>query len=149
MDILNPYQPPNSTTEDAAYKSRLRFLAYLVPAALAVAITLLLWVVLVSILDRLAGHRFSMLLWAFTLYLSSSLSIVLLNLLWRAKTQPLAFGVAFAVFGIVFLCAEGNSSNVTDFWTTTTVYGAFLPLPIAMYLLARRTIRDDRNIQLR
>ena len=146
MDTVNPYQPPTSTTQDAIPESRLQFLAHLVPATLAVGITLLIWVAFVSILDGLIGHRFSMLLWAFTLYVSSSISIVLLNRLWRTTTQPLAFGVAFALFSIVFVCAEGDTSNGTDNWIMTIVYGTLLSLPVAMFFLARRTTRDGRNV---
>lgn len=146
MNTVNPYQPPTSSPPDAARDSRLGFFLYLVPAALAVGITLLLWVVLISFLGRLVGHRFSMQLWAFTLYLSSSISIVLLNKFWRTKTHPLAFSVAFAVFSIVFVCAEGDTSNGSDYWLMTIVYGTLLSLPFATYLVARHTIRDDRNI---
>ncbi len=146
MDTVNPYQPPTSTTQDASPDSRLRFFAYLVPAALAVGITLLLWVALASILVGLIEHQFSMLLWAFSLYLSSSISIVLLNHLWRTKTHPLAFGVSFTVFSFIFVCAEGDTSNGTDYWIMTIVYGTLLSLPVAMYFVARRTNRDELNI---
>lgn len=146
METVNPYQSPASPTSNSVPGSRLHFLAYLVPATLGVGLTLLLWVVLVSILDGLIGHRFSMLLWAFTLFLSSSISIVAINRLWRTRTQPLAFGVAFAVFGIVFMLAEGDTSNGTDYWNMTIVYGTLLSLPVAMSLLARRTARNRRDV---
>ncbi|TWU47146.1 hypothetical protein Poly51_49440 [Rubripirellula tenax] len=83
-----------------------------------------------------------MLLWAFTLFLSSSISIVTLNRLWRTRAQPLAFGLAFAVFSIVFAFAEGDTSNGTDYWIMTIVYGSLLSLPIAMFFLARRIVRN-------
>ncbi|TWU42340.1 hypothetical protein [Novipirellula artificiosorum] len=141
MKTVNPYQSPTSPTSDAAPHSRLRFLASLVPATLAIGLTLLLWVLFVSTLDGLMGHRFSMLLWAFTLFLSSSISIVVIHRLWRAKTQPFAFGVAFALFGIVFVLAEGDTSNGTDYRMMAIVYGTLLLLPVAMFFLARRTAR--------
>lgn len=146
METVNPYQPPTSLAPDAVPDSRLRFLNHLVPATIAVGLTLLLWVLLVSILNGLNGHRFSMQLWAFTLFLSSSISIVVLNRLWRTRIQPLAFGVAFAVFCIVFAFAEGDTSNGTDYWIMTIVYGTLLTLPVAMFFLARRTMRNGRNV---
>ncbi len=77
-----------------------------------------------------------MLLWAFTLFLSSSISVVAINGLWRTRTQSLAFGVAFAVFSIVFILAEGDTSNGTDYWNMTIVYGTLLSLPAATFFLA-------------
>ena len=146
METVNPYEPPTSLTSGAGPDSRLRLIAYLVPAAIAVGLTLLLWVVLVSTLEGLAGHRFAMPLWAFTLFVSSSISIAAINRLWRTKTQPLAFGVAFSVFSFVFVLAEGDTSNGTDYWTMTIVYGTLLSLPVAMFFLAHRTTLNRHDL---
>jgi hypothetical protein len=149
METVNPYQPPTSPTSptsDGVPEPRRRFFAYLVPATLAVGVTLLVWVVLVSTLDGLMGHRFSLLLWASTLFLSSSISIVALNRLWRTATHPLAFGMAFAIFSVVFILAEGDTSNGADYWNMAIIYGTLLALPVAMCFLARCTARDRCDV---
>jgi len=144
---MNPYQPPASTTSEQVPVSRVRYLANLVPATLAVGLTLLLWVVLVSTLDELVGYRFSMVMWAFTLYLSSLISVFTVNRIWQTRTYPLAFGLAFAVFSFVFLAAEGDTSNGTDYWIMSIIYGTLLSLPVATFYFARWTTGKLDSIQ--
>jgi hypothetical protein len=80
-----------------------------------------------------------------TLFLSSSISIVAINRIWRTTPQPLAFGLAFAIFVIIFAVAEGDTSNGTDYWIMTFIYGTLLSLPVTMCFLARCTSRNRRG----
>ena len=85
-------------------------------------------------------------LWAFTLFLSSLISTIAINRLWRSKTKPLAFGSAFAIFCIVFASLEGDTSNGTDDLNMAIVYVSLLTLPFAMFLLTRWTAHNHREI---
>lgn len=63
----------------------------------------------------------------------------------RTKILPLAHGIAFSMFGIVLVLAEGDTSNGADPFQMTVVYGALLSLPVAIYLLAGSTARCTRD----
>lgn len=145
MTAANPYHPPSTPASDAVPNSRHRFFSSIAPATLAVGLTLLLWIVLVSTLDGLLGHRFAMLPWSLTLVLSCSVSILAINRVWRAAVQPLAYGAAFSVFSIVYVLAEGDTSNGTDLGLMTIVYGTLLALPGVAFFIARRTTRIPRD----
>ena len=137
MLSANPYKPPAAVTTEASPNSRPRSFASLIPASLSLGLTLVAWVVLVSSLTRLVERSFSMPLWSATLFLASTLSIVAVNRVWRSATHALAFGFVFALFCVVFLIAEGDTSNGTNYWNMAFVYGTLLTLPFASYLVAR------------
>lgn len=135
----NPYQPPSSPEARFERTALRSFLGSLIPAAIAVGIAMLIWVVLVGFGSALGTMRFEIPLWAVTLFLSSSISVVLINRTWQIPPQPLAIAFAFAVFSTVFALAEGDTSEGKAPWVTRTVYSTLLALPLAMLFLARAT----------
>ena len=137
MQAVNPYQPPVAAAAQAVPDSSPSFFASLVPATLAIGLALLVWIVLVSTFDRIIPRDFSMPMWSLTLFLASSLSILAVNRVWRTATNPLAFAIVFTLFSVVFLVAEGDTSNGTNYWNMAFVYGTLLTLPFAAYILAR------------
>ena len=78
-----------------------------------------------------------MFLWSFSLFLSTSVSIVAIQRAWRSESHPIAFVVVYALFGVVFMIAEGDTSNGTDLSTMLFVYGSFGALPFVALALAR------------
>jgi hypothetical protein len=144
MDTLNPYLPPTSPSPVTNLGLARRYLNYLISAMLSVGLTLLLWVAIASIVstfDRSVGNHFIMLLWAFTLFLSSSISTAAICWLWGTKTHPLAFGGAFSIFSIAFVLLEGDTSNGTDSFQMTIIYGTLTALPVFIFLFARWAAR--------
>lgn len=140
MENSNPYRPPRAPTVAATDTEQglpVRLAAALIPAALSVAIAMLLWVVFVSTLEGVVGLRFDLLIWASTLFLASSTATVVINHLWRAKTYPLAFGTAFALFSVVFALLEGDTSGGADVFNMGIVYGTLLVLPVAVFSIVQ------------
>ena len=137
MPPENPYQPPAAPTLEQAAQQQPGFLASLIPATLAMGLTLPIWVVLVLTLTKTAGNRFAIQIWSSTLLLSATVSIVTTTRLWHRATNPFAFAAVFSIFCIVFAVAEGDTTNGEHSWHTIVIYGTLICLPILSHQIAR------------
>ena len=133
----NPYAPPSASLAVDPTPSRVSLLGRsVIPAIITVVFMLVLWVAAVSVLDRLANGRTGIIVWSISLYFSTAVSTTTVNYFWRSRTFPFAFGCAFAVFSLVFCLLEGDTSNGTDVFQASVVYGTLITIPVFAYALA-------------
>lgn len=133
----NPYAPPGDSLAADPTPSRVSLLGRrMIPAIITVAFTLVIWVAAVSVLDRFANGRTGIIAWSICLYFSTAVSTTTMNYVWRSRTFPFAFGCAFAVFSLVFCLLEGDTSNGTDVFQASVVYGTLITIPVLAYAVA-------------
>ena len=135
MEPENPYQP---TIIDATPKPDpgLSLIASLMPAAMAVVITLLLWLVSVSTLQSLFGERFLLAIWAAALFATSALSVTVLNLRSFAPPKSSAYALAFAVLGAAYASFQLDTTS-SLYWEVGYAYGVLAILPVWAYVISR------------
>lgn len=137
MSSGNPFEPRIVTSEKKPGRGA-RFLPSLIPASVAVMVTLLVWSVLITTLDPLLPIELAMPTWSLTLVLACGAGTRSMISFWPKATHSWAFALVFASFSAVYIVGQWNHAGNKSVWTLAWIYGTLALLPLLAFDQATR-----------
>ena len=143
----NPYAPPLSADSTQTNGQISRLFLGLVPPLIAAVITLLIWVLLVSMLDRRINANIAPVVWSATLLFSLASATALVSRYWHSRPSAFAFSFAFTIFATTYCLLEGDVSGGDNRTQASIVYGTMIALPVLTACVASLTPRPTGRAQ--
>ena len=146
IDLTNPYQSPHAPGEDTGLPKTATYRAstIFIPPVLAIGSTLVFWLGLATVLSSLVAPLSPpnlMFIWSSTLFFSVAISVYLIIRVWPRQLSPVSMCVGFVFFGVVFCLFEGDTSNGTNIFQMSILYGTLVTLPAMVFVMTRRIDR--------
>lgn len=133
MKPVNPYQSSNTQLGPQTTSVVSNIATMLVPPLLAIVLTLILWLGFAALIRPPMDDHALILVWSATLFVSVVTTTYFVSRIWPQRVLPTSIAIAYALFGVAFVLLEGDTSNGTDLFQATVVYGSLIALPAVAY----------------
>ncbi len=143
----NPYAPPLSADSTQTNRKIIRPLLGLAPPLVAAVISLLIWIALVTILDRRINANIAHWVWSGTLLFSLASTTAFVTRYWRSRPSAFAFAFVFSILATSYCLLEGDVSGGTNRTQSAVVFGTMIAVPVLAACVVSLTPRPNGRAQ--